>query len=179
MKLYFRVILMLLSAFFSKKRFDLNESFSCKFRVWPTDLNIRMHMTNSRYMSFLDIVRFEGAARAGALKIALKRKWVPMLSKTFIRVRRELNLGERFQVSAKLIYISAGWMYFEYQFAKDGFVHCQAIEKVGFYIRGKGTADVNTFMNEVGQQVNLSSPPEYLKKLFVLEEELSSMGDTQ
>ena len=56
MNLYFRIILVLIKSFFAKKISPLTSS-TLSFRALPFDCDINLHLTNARYLSFMDLGR--------------------------------------------------------------------------------------------------------------------------
>lgn len=66
MTLYFRLLWILFSSRFRPPTKGLGP-ITTHFRVWPSDLDILGHMTNSRYLNLMDAARMDILARAGVL----------------------------------------------------------------------------------------------------------------
>ncbi len=65
MNLFFRRLWVYLRAQFSSKQEALTDAYSLVFRVWLTDQDMFLHMTNSRYLSFSDLARLNMLIRTG------------------------------------------------------------------------------------------------------------------
>ncbi|WP_375731226.1 thioesterase family protein, partial [Azospirillum sp. B506] len=68
MNLIFRLLAVAVAAIYSAwrgRRTGLLEPSTLRFRVWPTDLDLNLHMTNARYFSVMDLGRTDLAIRVG------------------------------------------------------------------------------------------------------------------
>ena len=63
MNLYFRLILVLVSGFFSKTRTSIMDVHAIWFRVLPNDLDSNLHMNNGRYLTIMDLGRTDALLR--------------------------------------------------------------------------------------------------------------------
>ena len=67
MTLFFRLFLITIQGFF-KKRCSLNEVSSLFFKVYYFDIDLNGHLTNSKYLSFMDLGRLRLIQDYGLLK---------------------------------------------------------------------------------------------------------------
>jgi len=74
------------------------DSSTLTFRVLPNDLDLNMHMTNSRYLSIMDLGRVDLVSRTKMGKSFLTGRWQAMLGAAHIRFRRGLSLFEQYQL---------------------------------------------------------------------------------
>ncbi len=72
--------------------------------VLPNDLDINLHMNNGRYLTVMDLGRFDLFARGGLLKAIRGAGWTPILSAAKIRFRRELRLWRRFRIESRVVF---------------------------------------------------------------------------
>jgi len=79
MNLYFRLLRILFTAWRAPRLADPFQVRELSFRVWPFDIDFNMHLNNARYLSFMDLGRFDLMTRTGLLKIAFQRKWIPVV----------------------------------------------------------------------------------------------------
>lgn len=115
MNLLFRVFWVMIRAFFRKPLSLVGESI-VRFRVWPTDLDLNMHMTNSRYLSMMDLGRLDLILRSKARPLVLHNKWKAILGASNIRFRRALNPFQAFELRTKVVGWDAKWLYIEQKF---------------------------------------------------------------
>ncbi len=106
MNLWFRLLCLLLATPFRPR---LEAPFGVSrltFRVLPNDLDSNLHMTNGRYWNIFDLGRLDLILRMGLGKVALQRKWAPIVGAGAIQFRRELKPFQRFTLETRL----AGWI---------------------------------------------------------------------
>lgn len=92
------------------------------FRCLPTDLDVNMHMTNSRYHSFTDLVRIDLVIRSGAWKRIRAEGLYPVLGSATMRFRRSIRPFQKFTVTARVLSWDDRWIYIEHKFitSQDG-----------------------------------------------------------
>ena len=78
MNLYLRLLWTLLRSW-RLPAIRFGDTVERRLRVLPNDLDVNGHMNNGRYMTITDLALIEYFARAGFLKLALRRGWRPML----------------------------------------------------------------------------------------------------
>ena len=101
MTLYIRLLIVLVLARFRKHGEFLDPVFS-RFMVWPTDLDILGHMTNSRYFALMDVGRTDLIARAGIVSGLWARGWYPVVVEETLQFRRSLNPFQKFQLKTQI-----------------------------------------------------------------------------
>lgn len=120
MNLWLRLILFFLALPFRPK-LVLPDCVSVRsYRVLPSDIDMNMHMTNSRYPAFADIAQLDLFIRTGMLRAAVARGWRPMLLASKIRFRRELKAFRTFRVETRIRWWSETNGIFEHRFIKRG-----------------------------------------------------------
>lgn len=129
MNLIGRMILTLIAAVF-KSRLDLLDTSRARFRVWPHDLDVNMHLNNGRYLTLMDLGRLDLLVRVGALSTVLRRRWMPVLGGATIRFRRSIGPFERFTLATRILCWDDKWVYMEQRFERNGTVAAVA------YVRG-------------------------------------------
>ncbi|MCC2095926.1 MAG: thioesterase family protein [Hyphomicrobiales bacterium] len=142
MNLWFRMLWLLLASPF---RARLEPPFGVSrlsFRVWPNDLDINMHMNNGRFLTIMDIGRFDLILRMGLWKAARRHGWMPVLSAANVIFRRELRPFRTFVLETKILWWSGTHMLMEHRIlipgADDGeVVAARAVMHGGFYQRAK------------------------------------------
>ena len=107
MNLWFRVIWLFLTAPFRPRLTPPFEVSRLTFRVWPLDLDTNLHMNNGRYLTLADQGRADLLLRSGLWRAVLKNGWLPMLSGSIIRYRRELKPFQTFELQTRVVYWNA------------------------------------------------------------------------
>ena len=138
MNLIFRMIRVMLAARRRPRVGGLDET-SLTFRVWPTDLDVLMHMNNGRYFTLMDLGRADAVLRNGIYAILKARDWYPVVASESMRFRESLPLFARFEVRTRTL----GWddtsFYLRQLFLIRGRVTAIALVRVRFLKRSGGT----------------------------------------
>lgn len=108
----------------------------------PTDLDINMHLTNSRYFSFMDLSRVDHMIRNGAWKDIRANKLMPVLGSGSIRFRRAVPPFARFDVTTRVVGLDEKWVYLEHKLVDGETVYAVSILKAAFINKkGRVTTD--------------------------------------
>lgn len=102
------------------------------FRAWPFDLDINVHMTNSRYFALMDLARTELILRNGIAKQMFKRKWQPVVAGATMRFKRAIRPFQKFTVETQALYWDDKGFYLEQRFVADGKTLALGIVKAVF-----------------------------------------------
>ncbi|MFZ5876302.1 MAG: thioesterase family protein [Nitrospirota bacterium] len=119
MNLFVRMIRVLVAAVFGARLAPLDES-AVRFRVWPNDLDINLHMNNGRYLTIMDLGRLDLMLRAGLGRAIVTRGWRPMVGTAVIRYRRGLAAFERCTLKTRIVSWDDKWFWLEQRFERDG-----------------------------------------------------------
>ncbi len=120
MNLIFRLARLLLAAALRRTRIDLLDEAALPLRAWPTDLDLNLHLTNSRYLSMMDLGRIDLLARAGVLGPLLRRRWQPLVGSVAVRYHRPIDPFQRFVLTTRLLCWDEKWFYIEQRFEANG-----------------------------------------------------------
>ncbi|MFC7333418.1 thioesterase family protein [Rhodocista pekingensis] len=157
MNLLFRMLRVVVAALLGRPLHPLAASV-VTLRVWPTDLDPNLHMTNSRYLAMMDIGRLDLIVRTRIWRVLLKRRWAPVLGSSTIRYRRSLAPFQRFRVRTQVICWDEKWLYIEHVFEDlAGEVHAVAMTK-GLFLAGGRTVPTAAVLDALGGG-HIDSPP--------------------
>lgn len=138
MNLIFRMIRVLLWARHRPKVHPLEET-SLTFTVWPSDVDVLMHMNNGRYLTLMDLGRADAISRSGVRASLEQRNWYPVVASETIRFRESLAMFARFDLRTRTL----GWddksFYLRQLFLLRGRVVAVGIVRVRFLKRSGGT----------------------------------------
>ena len=155
MNLWIRLLLYLLA---SPLRPSIAAPFGTsrlRFRVWPTDLDTNLHMNNGRYLTIMDIGRLDLVVCTGLWRSVVKHRWMPVVSTSAVRFRRELRLFEQFALETRVRYWADSVIVMEHRFRftkgnRKGAIAATALMKAGFYDRKeKSFVPVQRIMDEL------------------------------
>lgn len=117
MNLWFRFLVVLFAALY-RPRLDPLEESVLDFRVWPTDLDINLHMNNGRYLTIMDLGRVDLMLRTGLGRMAMKRRWSPLVGSAVIRFRRSLDPFQQYQLKSRILCWDEKWFFIEQRFVR-------------------------------------------------------------
>jgi Predicted thioesterase len=163
MNLWLRLLWLFASARFRPK-LEMPRGISVlRFRVWPHDLDLSLHMNNGRYLTIMDQGRIDIMLRSGFWRAVLRHKWVPIASAIKIRFRREMRLFNRFRLETRLVAWVGDNVVMEQMFIlesgpRTGQVTAHMLFKGGLYDRtAKSFIPISRLMEEAG--VTAENPP--------------------
>ena len=137
MNLIFRFLWMMLRVHLGPRDTDLLTTGEMTFRCWPHDLDINLHMTNSRYNSFMDIGRIGFMFRHGGWSKIRKAGLFPVLGSIATRFRRPVNPFQKFTVTTRVVSWDRRWLYMEQKIIAGGQTASVALCKVLFIAKGQ------------------------------------------
>jgi acyl transferase domain-containing protein/NADPH:quinone reductase-like Zn-dependent oxidoreductase/acyl-CoA thioesterase FadM/acyl carrier protein len=135
-------------------RIALGDESVTTWRVSPADLDLFGHMTNHRYLLFMDLARVDFLVRAGALGELLSRRWTVPIGCAYLDFHGELRPLERFEIRTRLVSWDERWFYFRQEFRRGAAV--VGVGHVKAVFRGK---DGNARPGEVLRALLGSEPP--------------------
>ncbi len=104
MNLWFRLLVYFMGAPFRARLTAPFELSRLTFCVLRNDLDINLHMNNGRYLTIMDIGRFDLIMRMGLAREARSHGWMPILSAAKVRFRRELRLFQSYTLEIRIVW---------------------------------------------------------------------------
>lgn len=96
------------------------------FRVWPLDLDTNGHLNNGRYLTLMDLGRWDLTGRMGVLAHARRERWMPVVAASTIRYRKSLGPFQRYDLRTRLLGWDGKAFFFQQTFERGGEVHATA-----------------------------------------------------
>jgi acyl-CoA thioesterase FadM len=140
MNLWLRLLHLILSSYWRPRINPVGEVSRLRFRVWPHDLDLSMHLNNGRYWTLMDLGRTDLMIRSGLWRTILKNRWLPVVSAGKIRFRRELRLFRPFVLETRIVAWTDTSIIIEHRMVtrgRDGadILSAIALVRVGLYDR--------------------------------------------
>ncbi|MEQ1695390.1 MAG: thioesterase family protein [Hyphomicrobiaceae bacterium] len=164
MNLWLRLIWFALTAWRRPALRDANEASVLRFRVWPNDLDLSLHMNNGRYLTLMDLGRMDLMVRMGLWRAVRRHKWTPIASSIIVRYRRELMPFARFRLETRMVSWGEASVVIEQVFVltsgpHQGQVAARALFKGGIYSRAERKfVNIYRLMAEIGQTAESPVP---------------------
>jgi acyl-CoA thioesterase FadM len=118
-----------------KPRIGLFDETRLAFRVWPNDLDVNLHLTNSRYLRAMDLGRWDYGMRARLWGRVVRRGWFPLVGTATLRFRKGLAPLERYELRTRLVAWDEKWCWFEQRFCVGETAY--AVGRVKVLFRGR------------------------------------------
>ena len=167
-------LICVLSTLFIKKDDTLNLFVGEKvsFRVFPSDIDLNMHMNNARYIRILNYTRRRFFSAAGIWKVVRMNKLNIVVQAQTIRYRKELKLFETYSITTRIVSISDDiketCFYVESTFKNSADFVC-AIHYVKYKLVGKKDASIrpSSVLKSIGALNELFNNEHLIPKGFV------------
>ncbi|WP_242089608.1 acyl-CoA thioesterase [Curtobacterium sp. DN_7.5] len=142
MNLYFRLLLLTLRTRTARRRTGRGTSLwdeaRTPFRVALTDLDPLRHVNNGKYLSLLDLGRYDLLTRSGFWQAATDRGWYAVVAAQTITYKRSLTLGQRFVLRTRVLAMDERSVYMEQTFVRRDGVIARAVVQARFLHRDGG-----------------------------------------
>lgn len=127
-------------------------------RVWPNDLDLNIHVSSGRYLTFMDVGRVDLLIRFRVFRKAFRRGWRPINAGTIISFRKSLLPFERFSVRSRVICWDEKWIFFEHIVDKANGDRAAIANSRGLLRGSSGNVRPQEFLEAAGHG-DLQSPP--------------------
>ncbi len=178
MNLLFRLLRVVIASWFKPKITDILSIQRINLRVWPNDVDMNMHMNNSRYLAIMDLGRVDLIVRSGLWGAMRRENAMPVLSTAQMRYRIPLNPLERYTLETSLVGWDDKWLYIEQRFIiskgrKAGAVAAIGLVKGVFYSRTtKETVPTQRLLDIIGAAQESPGLPPYITDWITADESL-------
>lgn len=178
MNLWLRMLCVYIRALFQPKLTGWDARSLIDLRVSLGDLDTNFHMNNGRYLTVMDLGRFDLLLRSGLWALVRKTGSVPILAAAQIRYRRPLNYRQRFTLTTQVIGWDSRWMFLEQRFIfRDGpsvgQVAAIGLVKASFYEPAlKRTMPTEEIIQAMGGEIHFPDLPEAVVSWMKAEDDL-------
>lgn len=167
MHMLFRTLWHLLFVGPRGRRLDFGAMSRSRFRVWPTDLDVLNHMNNGKYLSVMDVARFDLMQRTGALALVKQAGWYPVVVNQTITYRKSLNPWQRFWIESRVLGVDDQAVYVEQRFVRPDArrrpeIYARAIVRARFLRRSGGVVGITELLDRVGANPEDFTLPEHI-----------------
>lgn len=162
MNLIFRLLYILIKAVFGKRLRSPLEKSIITLRVFPNDLDFNLHMNNGRYLTIMDLGRFDLTIIGKFYPVILKNKLLPVVASETIRFKKSLKLFQKFSLETQIIGWDEKWFFMKQTFFSNGEIVAEGLVK-GALKNRKNTFSPNQIINKVYPN---SSSPELPEKII-------------
>ena len=145
-------------------------------RVWPSDLDFNLHLNNGRYLTLMDIGRFDLCWQSGLLQLAIKKRWLPVVGSAHIVFRKSLQAFQKFEIRTRMLWWDEKWFFLEQTFVSGGDVYARAIIRGVFRCRGR-TVPISEIVAALGVESFVPERPDFVDQWSKLEKSIAGLND--
>jgi len=135
MTLYFRLLIILFKILLGPKKHPLDASVT-HFRALPTDCDLNLHVTSSRYIEFMEAATIHFMGQVGILGKLLKRRCFPFNAAHDLTYIRPIKPFEKFSVTTRVVTWDDKYGYKEQRFEVDGELRAIGMARAVVVCRG-------------------------------------------
>jgi acyl-CoA thioesterase FadM len=146
----------LLSARFRDKIMPSDKSV-LNFWVGPADVDMFLEMNNARYLTYMELGRWDYSFRVGFLRLMRKNMWGVTAGGASIRYRRRITPFSRFALSTVLVCHDGRWFYFLQDFHVAKKACASGLIKIAV-TSSDGLVPTAEVMNRIGGEVASEVP---------------------
>ena len=131
-------------------------------RVWPNDLDTNAHMNNGRYLTLMDLGRFDLMTQCGLVSTVFKNKWFPVAGGVVVRFDRPLHAFEKITLNSHIIGWDEKWLYFRHDILTDTKRAARATARGLFRTRGRSVT-TDEILDAINYRGPILSPPKSVR----------------
>lgn len=128
----------------------------------PTDLDILRHMNNGRYLSLVDLGRFDLLVRTGLFGAMRRHGWYAVVSAETVTFRKSLRLWQRFDVESRLMGHDDRAILLEHRVVRGGEIYARVIVRARMVKRSGGTLSHEELFAAIGRPDALPEVEEWI-----------------
>jgi acyl-CoA thioesterase FadM len=167
MNLFFRL---LLSLFYSSRqpKIALTGIAHLPFRIYRFDCDLNGHLTNSKYLSFMDLGRVSFLQQIGLFNYFYKKSWFPVLQSVDLTFIKQILPGYRVMLTTQLLGIDEKYLYLEQKFLVNG--ELKAIGRVrGVFVGREGTIPMHEIKTILPGELPILPPSLDVWKTYLID----------
>ena len=145
-----------------RPKVDLRDDSTISFRVWPNDLDLNGHLTNSRYFALMDAARYDMVIRSGTYDVWRRNGWFPVVASQRIRFRKSLRPWTKYVIRTRTLGVDERDLYIAQSFERDGEVFAEATIRAAILSK-EGRVPTKELMAASGWKGPLPELPERVK----------------
>jgi acyl-CoA thioesterase FadM len=129
MNLYFRLILVILTALRRDTIIPALLKNSIGIRIMPNDLDVNMHVNNGRYLTLCDLTRVDFFIRSGIAVLMLRHKWSPVIAEHTMTYLRPIKVFAKIDIHMEITHFDEKYFYCSHHFYKGDKLMAQGSSK--------------------------------------------------
>ena len=134
-----------------------------RFRVWPNDIDVNLHLNNGRYLTIMDLGRFDLVGRNGMFEVALANRWTPLVGTAILHYFRPIQPFASYDLRTRLVCWDDKWFWVNHRFELEG--QLMATGAIRGLFRGRdGNVPPRRLLEMSGLPVDSPPPPDWVER---------------
>ncbi|MGB0896777.1 MAG: acyl-CoA thioesterase [Flavobacteriaceae bacterium] len=154
-----------ITSYYFSKKVSVNTTITSKRRVTFFDCEGFRYMSNTRYVSYMDFLRFELTFKSNLYRETIKKGIIPILASQKIIYKKPLKLWDKFTITLKNEGWDNKWVYHSHIFKKDDVIYAIGYTKVAFW-KDKKVQNLIDIIHKSGLTENAKSPSQHIITIF-------------
>lgn len=96
-------------------------------RIWPDDIDVYGHVNNGRYLTLMDLGRYDWFQRIGMTRVLLRERIKPVVGGASVEFRRELRPLQKVELHTCLAGFDERALYLEQRLVRGGTEHARGL----------------------------------------------------
>jgi acyl-CoA thioesterase FadM len=118
--------------------------------VHLTDLDIYGEMNNARYLSIMEMGRWDIGVRTGLIALMRKNAWSFAAAGCSIRYRKRLTALQKFELQTQLVGMDDKWLFMQQDIFRNGVQHTGALFRTAV-VSKQGIVPPEKIFEEMGE----------------------------
>lgn len=128
--------------------------------VWPTDLDIYAELNNAKYLTLMELARWDMGVRTGLVNLIKREKYGLVVAGCSIRYRKRLRLWQKFQMHTRVVGVDQRWVFIEQSIFRNGQQCTGALFRTGVTSRNGLVSPAQVFA-QLGVE-EMPHPPDWV-----------------
>lgn len=129
----------------------LDESSTLQLRAGLTDIDIFFELNHARYITYMELARWDHSCRIGFVTLMKKKRWAVAIGGVSIRYRRRIPFMRKFTLTTRLLCHDQRWFYFLQETHSRNRICSSALVKAGVTSR-EGLVPATDVLKVMGMQ---------------------------
>ena len=96
-------------------------------RIWPNDIDVYGHVNNGRYLTLMDLGRYDWFHRIGMTRVLLKERMKPVVGGASVEFRRELRPMQKVDLHTSLAGFDERALFLEQRLVRGETEHARGL----------------------------------------------------
>lgn len=162
---WIQLFITFISSYYLSDKVLVNSTITTKHRVNICNCEGFRYMSNTRYISYMDFIRFSLTFKSNLFHETIKKGIIPILASQKVIYKKPLKLWDVFTVTLTNEGWDDKWVYHKHTFKKDNCIYAIGYTKVAFW-KKKKVQNMIEIIHNCDSSIKLHPPTKLILNLF-------------